>query len=144
MKKILTAVAAFLACSAFAAGPYDGIYQWSQGYFLSLHQNGSTMIGTVYWVASQTNPVGFGALMVSDVDTFDLFNGPISGNKAMLTGTRIFRACDESYDLVFNADSTITATHTSGRNASSIDPALYDCAKNFNAVGSVWKLPKLW
>src|SRR5665811_542860 len=37
--------------AVFTVWPYDGIYQWDSGYYLSVHRiGGDTVIGTIYWV----------------------------------------------------------------------------------------------
>jgi hypothetical protein len=126
-----------------AAGQYDGIYLWSPGYFLSVHQDGGTLIGSIYWVYT-ANSEQVGRRAISEVDTFDLLNGPIVGSNATLTGTRFYRACTLSYDLTFNSDSTLTVHHNSVINSPGVSLADVDCAATFNSVGSVSTISKLF
>ncbi len=37
------------------AASYDGIYQWSSGNYLSLHQDGTRIIGTIYFNVDGTS-----------------------------------------------------------------------------------------
>jgi len=120
----------------FAGGPYDGIYQWDPGYFLSVHRiNGDILIGTIYWVYTE-NAVKAGTRAVLEADTFDLLGGPIVGTSATLSGTRFFRACTLGYDLSFNSDSSLTVRQTSVSNSPGVSSADVDCAARYNSVGS--------
>lgn len=115
----------------FTAWPYDGIYQWAPGYFLSVHRIGRTnvtgagdgvLIGTIYW-AYNSNTFTVGSRPVAAVNTFDLFDGIIDDSKSSVTvkGERFFRSCALSYDLKFNSES-ITVTNTSVSNSKGVFP----------------------
>jgi hypothetical protein len=115
----------------FTGGPYDGIYQWDPGYFLSVHRiGGDTLIGTIYWVYT-ANPVQVGTRPISEADTFDLFHGQIVGSSATISGTRFYRACTLSYDLTFNSDSSLTVRQNSVSNSPGVSVANVDCAARY-------------
>jgi hypothetical protein len=128
---------------AFAAGPYDGIYLWSPGYFLSVHQNAGTIIGSIYWVYTGNN-VRVGNRTISEADTFDLMNGQIVGSNAAISGTRFYRACTLSYDLTFNSDFTLTVRLSGVGNSPGVAVVDVDCAAKFTPADSVWTIPRLF
>ncbi len=135
---------AVASATVFAGGPYDGIYQWDAGYYLSVHQiGGGTLIGTIYWVYTG-NSVPIGSRAVSEVDTFDLFHGQIVGSSATMTGTRFYRGCSPSYDFTFNSDSSLTVRFNSVINSPGVSTADVDCAARYNPVGSVWTIPRIY
>jgi hypothetical protein len=127
-----------------SAGLYDGIYQWADGYYLSLHQRGGgALVGTIYWVyAANTEQVG--KLAISEADTFDLLQGQIAGSSATLIGTRFYRACTLSYALTFNSDASLTVRLNSVSNSLGVSVADVDCAARYNSVGSVWTIPRIF
>ena len=128
----------------FTGGPYDGIYQWDSGYFLSVHRiGGDTLIGTIYWVYT-ANPVQVGTRTISEADTFDLFHGQIVGSNATISGTRFYRACTLSYDLTFNNDSSLTVRQNSVSNSPGVSVADVGCAAKYNSVGLLWTVPKIY
>lgn len=129
--------------NVFASWPYDGIYQWDNGYFLSLHRiGGSTLIATIYW-QYKSNTVKVGARDVRDANTFDLLAGEIVGSKAIIAGTRFFRACKLSYELDFNGDSSLTVRRTSVANSPGVTTAEVDCPAKFDSPNSVWNAPRI-
>ena len=127
----------------FAAGPYDGIYQWSPGYFLSVHQNADHLIGSIYWVYTG-NTEQVGSRVIPEVDTFDLMGGPIVGSTATVTGTRFYRACALSYGLTFNSDSSLSVRLNSVSNSPGVSVADVDCAARYTPVGSVRTIPRIY
>lgn len=131
------------ATPVFTGGPYDGIYQWDAGYYLSVHQDGSRIIATIYGNYG-SGGVNLGGLAVNVLDLFELLDGQIVGSNATISGARIFRACKVSYGLVFNSDSTLTVRLTSVSNSLGISVANINCATQFNAVGSVWTIPRIF
>jgi hypothetical protein len=128
---------------ASVTGLYDGIYQWDAGYYLSVHQNAGTLIGSIYWVYSG-NSEQVGSRSIPETDTFDLFSGPIVGPKATMTGTRFYRACALSYDFGFNSDSSLTVRLNSAGNSPGVSKADVDCAARYNPVGSTWTIPRIY
>jgi ascorbate-specific PTS system EIIC-type component UlaA len=127
----------------FTGGPYDGIYQWDPGYYLSVHQiGGGVLIGTIYWVYT-ANPVQVGTRTVSEADTFDLSHGQIVGSVATMTGTRFYRGCTLAYDFTFNNDSSLTVRQNSVSNSPGVSVADVDCAATY-PVGPDRIIPKIF
>jgi hypothetical protein len=114
-----------------AVGPYDGIYVWSDGNYLSLHQDGSQMIATIYF--NDNTSVDFkaasgGVLKVPQLDIFDLLSGAMTGSTAKVTGTRFHRACNVSYDFAFSENSKLTVTRTNVSNTAAATAAGISCS----------------
>jgi hypothetical protein len=132
------------SATIFTGGPYDGIYQWDAGYYLSVHQiGGGTLIGTIYWVYT-ANPLQVGSRTISESDTFDLFHGQIVGSSATMTGTRFYRGCTAGYDFTFNSDSSLTVRLNSVGNSLGVNVADVNCAARYNPVGSAWTIPRIY
>ncbi len=114
-----------------AVGLYDGIYLWSDGNYLSLHQDASKVIATIYF--NDNGAFGFtattgGTLSIPQLDLFDLLAGTVTGTTAKISGTMFHRACNVSYDFVFGANATITATRTSVSNTTMANAAGISCS----------------
>jgi uncharacterized repeat protein (TIGR02543 family) len=124
-------------------GQYDGIYQWDTGYYLSVHQNAGTLIGSIYWVYNG-NSEQVGSRSIPEADTFDLLSGPIVGPSATMTGTRFYRACQVSYDFIFNSDSSLTVRLNSVNNGPGVNAADVNCSARFNPVGSAWTILRIY
>jgi hypothetical protein len=136
-------VATFVLVSFASSSPYDGIYQWDAGYFLSVHQtHGGTLIGTIYWVYS-ANTEQVGTYAVTDSDTFDLLQGQLVGSTATMTGTRFYRACEVSYDFTFNSDATLFVHRKSVNNSPGVSTADVDCAARYNSESSIRTIPRI-
>jgi len=128
----------------FAGGPYDGIYQWDPGYFLSVHRiGGDLLIGTIYWVFTE-NTVQVGSRTLSETDSFDLLQGKLVGTTATMSGARFYRACKLSYDLTFNADSSISVQQKNVSNSPDVKTTDVDCAARYNSAGASRTLPKIF
>ena len=124
-------------------GLYDGIYQWEDGTYLSVHEiGGRTLIGTIYWVY-KANSVQAGTRTVAEADAFDLFNGPLVGTSATMTGTRFFRACTLAYDFTFNSDSSLTVRLNNVSNTTGVSKTDVDCAAKHVPVGTSWTIPRI-
>src|ERR1035437_4934581 len=138
--------------AVFTVWPYDGIYQWDSGYYLSLHRiGGDTVIGTIYWVytvntGTDTFQVGTLANPTAPkADTFDLFHGQTTGSSsATISGTRFFRACTLSYDLIFNNDSSLTVHQKDVSNSPGVSVADVDCAAQYNTTTVAWTIPRVF
>ena len=130
-----------------AAGPYDGIYQWSPGNYLSLHQDGTHMIATIYFNAdgSFSFPAtsGTGVLPVPQLDIFDLMNGQVAGSTVRMNGTRFHRACNATYDFTFNNDATITVARIGVSNTAVADAAGISCSAIVGAEPIALSVPKI-
>jgi len=128
-------------------GLYDGIYQWSPGNYLSLHQDGTHMIGTIYFNAdgnfSFPATSGAGVLSVPQLDIFDLMNGQVVGATVAMDGTRFHRACDVAYDFTFNTDSTITVIRAGIGNTGAADAAGIACSAIVGAEPVTLSVPKI-
>lgn len=133
--------------SAQADTTYDGIYQWSPGNFLSLHQDGTQMIATIYFTNdgnfSFSTQSGSGVLPVPQLDLFDLMSGSVIGSTAQIEGTRFHRACNVTYDFKFNLDSSITATRVGVSNTSMADSAGISCASIVASEATTITVPKI-
>jgi hypothetical protein len=109
----------------------DGIYQWSPSEYLSIHQDGSTIIGTIYFNIdgnfSFAATAGAGVLPVPQIDVFDLLGGTASGSTAKMSGTRFHRACSVVYNFTFNSNSTITVSRVSAANTAAATAAGLSC-----------------
>jgi len=127
--------------------PYDGIYLWSAGNFLSLHQDGTHMIATIYFTNdgnfSFPAASGGGVLPVPQLDLFDLMGGQVTGSTAKISGTRFHRACNVAYDFAFNADATITVTRTGVSNSVAADSAGISCSAIVGAEAVTLTVPKI-
>ncbi len=147
MSQALSVAATFTSgAPANAPGQYDGIYQWSTGNYLSIHQRGGRIIATIYFNAdgSFAFPSSDGHLLpVPQLDIFDLLNGPITGNIAKITGTRFHRACNEAHDFVFDDSGNITVTKTGVSNTAAADLAGISCAAITDPIGTVLIVPKI-
>lgn len=146
--KTLAALALFASSSVMAAGIYDGIYanQTAANEYLSVHTNGNQLIVTEYTAVTSNGSVAFssviGTIRPPAVPVWQLFNGPISGSTANLTGQYPFNACAISLTLNFtNVGLTATinsATNTSigaasGANCAAL-PALMNGNLNYTKV----------
>ena len=131
---------------ASALGQYDGIYQWSPGNYLSLHQDGAQMIATIYFNVDGTFAFGAapgGTLSIPQLDLFDLLNGSVTGATAKIKGTRFHRACNVSYDFAFGDNATLTATRTGVSNTAIADAAGISCGAIVAAESSSLKMQKV-
>ena len=126
---------------------YDGIYLWSPGNFLSLHQDGINMIATIYFTNdgsySFPAPAGGGVLPVPQLDLFDLMHGGVTGSTAQMDGTRFHRACNVGYDFTFNNDATITVTRIGVSNNAVADSAGISCSAIVGLEPATMIVPKI-
>jgi hypothetical protein len=128
-----TGAAASLSLSVVPAptvGKYDGIYIWSEGKYLSLHQDGSAMIATIYFnvdAGVSFSPTSGGTLPVAQLDTYDVLNGTITDKTATIEGPRAYGACVASYQLTFGDNGKLTATRVK-ESATTTSLVSIDCA----------------
>ncbi len=128
------------------AASYDGIYQWSEGQYLSLHQDGTHLIATIYFNknGSFTFPAETGGVLpVAQIDVFDLMDGQVSGATAKMTGTRFHRACQVSYNFVFNSDASVTVTRTGVSNTPTATTAGISCSALAGTEANTMSVPKI-
>ena len=107
MRYVFTLLLAMFSQSTFAAGPWDGIYKMSTEQYLSVHQNGSSIIVGMF---STFPPLGaivnLGAgqrFYPLRSDVWDLFTGEISGSSVELKGEQAYGACFASISVNFYA-----------------------------------------
>ncbi|MDD0813795.1 lectin like domain-containing protein [Curvibacter sp. HBC28] len=112
--------------TAAAAANYDGIYQSSSNSnsYLSVHQNGSSMIianfNTVGAVAVPQSTV-LGSYRPERQDIWDLYQGTLSGNVGTLSGQLLFGACQTQVSAIFT--STTVQLNLSGLSATAAGAA---------------------
>jgi fermentation-respiration switch protein FrsA (DUF1100 family) len=144
---LLLALSFFVGPAQAADVSYDGIYQWSPGNFLSLHQDGPNLIASLYFTKDGNfafpATAGGGTLPVPQLDLFDLMNGQITGSTAAIYGTRFHRSCNVGYNLTFNANATITVTRTGQSNTAAADSAGIFCSAILSAEASTFTVPKI-
>lgn len=117
--------------TVFTAWPSDGIYEWAVGQYLSVHRlSKDLLIATIYWVYD-SSPTRVGSRTIGETDTWDLFSGNISGATATIKGTRFFRACELSYELEFNSDSTLKVTPKGVSNSPEVPLTDMNCAARY-------------
>lgn len=138
----------FLFGQAQATGvSYDGIYLWSPGNFLSLHQDGTHIIATIYFTNdgsySFPAPVGGSVLPVPQLDLFDLMDGQVTGSTAQIFGTRFHRACHVGYNFTFNNDATITVARLGESNTAVADSAGISCSSIVGMEAATIIVPKI-
>jgi len=98
----------------YAAGPNDGIYQAAANStkYVSLHQNGNTLIAAIYDSVSNSS-VGFstarGTIVPSKLDYWDVYSGQVIGNSVQLSGQTGFTGCSETLNITFGGSGTFTA-----------------------------------
>ena len=105
--------------AALAAGLYDGVYQnfSSSNDYLTIYQNGSTIITTNYTTYNSVGaviPTVGGMVFPGAIDYFTVHNGTINGSTATISGIGSFRACNVTLTLNFynQSASMVVATVT--------------------------------
>lgn len=150
MKKTITgAILALCAFGSWAAGQYDGIYQAlavSSTTYYSVHQNGNTLIaasfGTIPISGTSFNSAR-GSITPSTLNSWDVIQGTINGNKVTLSGTVHFGGCNQVITVVFDQNGGALMTLMSsvetiaGRNAG------LNCAAGV-LPGSIFALTKVF
>src|SRR5674476_42106 len=144
---LLLGLSFFFGQAQATGATYDGIYQWSPGNFLSVHQDGTQMIATIYFnndgSYSFPAPAGGGVLPVPTLDLFDLMHGDVTGSTAQMDGTRFHRECNVGYDFTFNNDATITVTRIGVSNTAAADSAGISCSLIVGMEPSTMIVPKI-
>jgi len=138
--KIIAAIVLFFAglTQAHAAGAYDGIYQ-NGNVYLSVHQNGGIVIITRYVTiptSGVTVSTSLGTVTPTTLNTWDLFNGPISGNSANVSGLFVYNGCNISLNVTFG-DTGLTSSLSAASQTASGAIAGLKCAA-FVGVNSVF------
>lgn len=105
MKKLIFALCfASLIQAANAAGQFDGVYVnlASSGSYLSIHTNNNKVIATAYGIIPASGikvSSLIGDVSVRQLNTWDLYQGTISGSVASLSGQVFYNACNVSVTL---------------------------------------------
>jgi hypothetical protein len=118
MKKMIAAVLLAASGAAMAAGPYDGVYVnlASSGSYLSVHTNGDRVIATLYGIIPASGIEMYSAIgnvRPTQLNTWDLINGTISGNVAQISGQILFNACTVGLTVTFAGNGSATGRITS-------------------------------
>lgn len=118
MKKLIAAALLATSGVAIAAGPYDGVYVnlSSSGSYLSVHTNAERVIATLYGIIPASGiqmQSAIGNVRPTQLNTWDLIGGTISGNVAQISGQVIFNACNVNLTVSFGSNGTATGRITS-------------------------------
>ncbi|MDB5946735.1 MAG: hypothetical protein JWQ33_1761, partial [Ramlibacter sp.] len=140
MKYLAAILFAFFSNLAVAAGQWDGIYQVGDKAFLSVHQNGSSIIiGAFSTIPSWnimvllTNEQGF---VPPRIDQWDLFSGTLFGSTVTVTGETAYGACNSSATITFTtAGATITRNFLSNTAAGTAQGV--NCASLFQTIVNI-------
>lgn len=126
-RKLVGAALALMASSAMAAGPYDGVYvnAGESGSYLSVHSNNGKVIATLYGIIPASGIVFYstlGNVYPTQLNTWDLLSGSISGASATLAGQVLYNACNVGMNVNFtgsgaNAVITSASQTTVGRSS---------------------------
>lgn len=107
MKKLIAAIAVLASASAFANGPYDGLYQSTvneKSFALVQQNNGLVLIGMYYAIPANGVTMNYGdgiVVKLSELHTWDALMGPISGNTARAIGEMINGTCTVAIEVTF-------------------------------------------
>lgn len=130
MRKKLTALAVAMcaAGAAHAAGPYDGIYVNLNGGFASVHTNGDQIIVIGLTSVSATNIYfnsALGTIRPTSIEQWDVGQGNVNGNVAVIAGTAFYGACAYQMRITFSPNQgvaqTLSASNTQVGNASGVN-----------------------
>lgn len=130
--RTLLAAACTLSGQAYAAGPYDGIYNIpNTPMYMSVHQNGTRLIAAVFTTIPASNvfySLGDGQVMpLYRSDYWDLMSGDLFGNRSTIVGQVAFGACESTWQAVFTT-SSLAVTRVSIRNTPQGSAAGVSCA----------------
>jgi hypothetical protein len=151
MKK-LTWMFLMLAGNVFAAGPYDGVYQYGlSSSFYSVHQNGSQLLV----ISLSQLPVSGGIQITVGPNTivptilsgWDYALGAVNGTRARISGTNLYGACVTTTDVAFE-NGVATATFVSASNTAFGTQQGVNCAQLLrdaaNSVGGTITLRRIF
>ena len=142
MKFLVLSLLALSSQISLAAGPWDGIYQTGPMDYLSVHQNGNTVIvgqfSTVPPLGSIVN-IGDGQRFFPPrADVWDLLSGELKGTSATLTGEVSYGACHANYSISFRTGGAFIArnffSNTEAGTAQGVDcDALFRVLRSYGA-----------
>lgn len=107
MKKLIAAIAILASASAFANGPYDGLYQSTvneKSFALVQQSNGLVLVGMYYAIPADGITMNYGGgtiVRLSELHSWDALMGPISGNTARAIGEMINGMCTVAVEVTF-------------------------------------------
>jgi hypothetical protein len=138
-KPLAAALAMSFAGIASAAGPFDGVYQTGGQQYLSVHQNGGTLIVAAFSTIGSagtaiTAPNGQ-QFVPARADVWELYSGPIQGLSATLSGQTFYGACTVNITFTFDATGATYTNHNFVNTAAGSAQGV-NCAAAFaHAVG---------
>lgn len=113
-------LSALLTSQAYAAGPYDGVYQYglSPAYY-SVHQSGNTLLvvslGQIANTGNVEITVGPYKVAPTVIGDWDYAMGVVNGTMARISGVDLYGACRTTTDVAFE-NGVATATFVSSTN----------------------------
>ncbi len=122
MRKTVQIFASAILALAFAqagiaAGVYDGIYQSAVNAksYATLHQSGNSVIVAVFDIDAVTGAIltNKSGQINGNLDTWELYQGTISGTRANIVGETNFKTCKIGITLDFDAVGNVTSSVTS-------------------------------
>ena len=136
MKKIIVS-ALLSACGvAFAASPYDGVFQERDevGSYLSVHTNGNVFIGTLYNIDFLNGvPVAlFNGLRPRQLNTWNLLQGSLSGNVANVSGELLLNHCKVNAQIAFTTTTALVTVQSATSTPLGQEVGV-NCAKQYPA-----------
>ena len=136
MKKIIVS-ALLSACGvAFAASPYDGVFQERDevGSYLSVHTNGNVFIGTLYNIDLLNGvPVAlFNGLRPRQLNTWNLLQGSLSGNVANVSGELLLNHCKVNAQIAFTTTTALVTVQSATSTPLGQEVGV-NCAKQYPA-----------
>jgi hypothetical protein len=139
MKFIVSLLLAGLCESSLAAGPWDGIYQTGPTDYLSIHQNGNTVIVGQFSTFSSLGlnvDIGDGQRFFPQrADVWNLLSGELNGSSATLTGEVSYGACLANYTITFQPGAAFIARNYFSNTQAGAAQGI-DCAALFQLLRS--------
>ena len=136
MKKILLSALLAACGTAFAAGPYDGIFQERDevGSYLAVHTNGNVFIGTLYNIDLLNGlPVTlFNGLRPRQLNTWNLLQGSLSGNVANVSGEMLLNHCKVNAQIAFTTTTALVTVQSATSTPLGQEVGV-NCAKQYPA-----------
>lgn len=125
------------ACGvAFAASPYDGVFQERDevGSYLSVHTNGNVFIGTLYNIDFLNGvPVAlFNGLRPRQLNTWNLLQGSLSGNVANVSGELLLNHCKVNAQIAFTTTTALVTVQSATSTPLGQEVGV-NCAKQYPA-----------
>jgi len=144
MKKLVALLFATLSGAASASGSYDGIYVdfSNPNNYVAVHTSGNTIIATSYGVIPASGIVfssPLGSVIPTQINTWSLLIGGISGASATVAGRMLYEACNVTMSVAFSGTGAVV-TLTGVSNTIIGNTSGVNCAGLWNA----WPNGKLY